>query len=244
MNVLFLLTRTKIYRLNNRIELATSPNARFVPADFDSGALQPPPLSSRLATSAWSLFIQFWRFLLGLKPSTPSGPAKKMATIQELEVWVPGDLELTLFSIYSPAHSILWIATTSNNWMLMLTLMGIVGMQVCFVSDSLISKVIKLQLHALISMYKTLVKDKEIIAAEVMAEYNEGVRLFYLIFDPDLVLPVCLSTNKSYPKGCSCHDTPIGSSQCLGRLSTFIVIDCITRVLGHMIASFINSTIS
>lgn len=70
---------------------------------------------------------------------------------------MPGEFELTVFCAYSPAHAFLWMATTSNNWMLMLTLMGIVGMQ----------------LHVLVLTYKALIKDKEIIAAEVMYEYNE-----------------------------------------------------------------------
>ncbi|KAJ8700136.1 hypothetical protein PTI98_003192 [Pleurotus ostreatus] len=74
-----------------------------------------------------------------------------------MEVWAPGDFELMLFSIYSPAHSLLWTATTTSNWMIMLIIMGLLG----------------LQTNVLFLSYKTLLKDKEIISAEVMNEYNK-----------------------------------------------------------------------
>ena len=50
--------------------------------------------------------------------------------MQQLEVWTPGALEMALFSLYSPVHALLWIATTSANWMLMFFVMFIVGVQV------------------------------------------------------------------------------------------------------------------
>jgi len=65
---------------------------------------------------------------------------------------------LILFCIYSPAHALLWMATASNNWMLTLALMVIVSAQLNIVTLT----------------FKSLIRDKEIIAAEVMSEYNEG----------------------------------------------------------------------
>jgi len=81
-----------------------------------------------------------------------------MSKVQQLEVWVPGKLETMLFCVYSPVHPLLWMATTSGNWMLMLVMMAGVGVQ----------------MRTLTRSYEALVKDKEIIAAEVMHEYNEG----------------------------------------------------------------------
>jgi len=79
----------------------------------------------------WSAFASFWRFLLGLEPSRkPVVLQGKTARVQQLNVWWPGELELRLFSVYSPAHALLWTATTSANWMLNLIIMGVVGTQV------------------------------------------------------------------------------------------------------------------
>jgi len=81
-----------------------------------------------------------------------------MSKVQQLEMWIPGELEMTLFCIYSPIHPLLWMATTSANWMFMLLIMSGVGVQMRILTRS----------------YEALIKDKEIIAAEVMHEYNEG----------------------------------------------------------------------
>jgi len=64
---------------------------------------------------------------------------------------------MTLFGIYSPVHSFLWMATTSANWMWMGFVMAVVSFQ----------------LRALIRSYEALLKDKAIIAAEVLHEYDE-----------------------------------------------------------------------
>ena len=50
--------------------------------------------------------------------------------MQALEVWTPGELEMALFGIYSPVHTLLWTATTGANWILMFFIMFIVGVQV------------------------------------------------------------------------------------------------------------------
>ncbi|KAE9400821.1 hypothetical protein BT96DRAFT_938439 [Gymnopus androsaceus JB14] len=61
------------------------------------------------------------------------------------------ELEMMLFSIYSPVHALLWLAANSSNWIVMLVVMGVAGVQ----------------LNALTQSYKLLVKDKEILHAEV-----------------------------------------------------------------------------
>ncbi|KAJ4487945.1 hypothetical protein J3R30DRAFT_3432367 [Lentinula aciculospora] len=159
-NAVYTFTRIRLYRLHRRIEPVSSPNAKFVDSDdVDFDNLDPPSLAVRFRAGAWNAFIAFWRFLLGLKPSTklPSS-TRKSTRVQQLEIWTPGDLEMMLFNIYSPVHALLWIATNSSNWIIMLFIMGTVGVQ----------------LNAMMLSYKTLVKDKEILHAEVMSEYNEG----------------------------------------------------------------------
>lgn len=61
-----------------------------------------------------------------------AGPATKEAIskIQELEVWTPSEMETELFSIYSPAHALLWLAIGSTNWLLSILIMGLVSLQV------------------------------------------------------------------------------------------------------------------
>jgi len=155
-NAIYAFTRIKLYRFYRRHEPVSSPNSRFVAADLD---LEPPSLLSRLGSGAWWSFLAFWRFLLGMKPPAPKIPSRSTPRVQQLEMWTPGELEMTLFGIYSPVHSMLWMATTSSNWIIMFIIMGMVWAQ----------------LNVMMRYYTALIKDKEILAAEVMSEYNEGV---------------------------------------------------------------------
>lgn len=66
--------------------------------------------------------------------------------------------------------------------------------------------------------FTILVRDKEIIAAEVMREYNDGVSLLCSRWHPVLTRLVCASTGESYSQGCGCHDSSGGDGQCLGGL--------------------------
>lgn len=113
----------------------------------------------------WRIVVSVVRFLLGLSsasPSTSSPPKGAPAeAVQQLEMWTPGELERTLLGVYSPVHALLWMCTGSTNWVLMCVVMCVVGVQT----------------GTLISAYEGLVKDKGILAAEVMHEYNEGVGL-------------------------------------------------------------------
>ncbi|GLB34945.1 putative protein of unknown function (DUF2418) [Lyophyllum shimeji] len=159
LNAVYLFTRIKLYRLHHRSEPVSSPNARFVSAELDFEPLKPPSLASRIASGAWYGFSYSWRWLLGMKPPTrPGQVAGRMTRVQQLEVWSPGQFETVLFTVYSPAHAFLWMAIGTSNWISMLFVMGLVSVQ----------------LHAMTYWYTGLLKDKEIIAAEVMSEYNEG----------------------------------------------------------------------
>lgn len=131
LNAFYLFTRIKVYRLHQRTDPIASPNAKYVSAQLDFEPLQTPSLVSRVASGSWYLFSASWRFLLNMKPATKSGSkGPKMSKVQQIDMWLPGPLESTLFSIYSPAHSLLWMATTSANWMLMFIIMAGVGVQV------------------------------------------------------------------------------------------------------------------
>lgn len=131
LNTIYLFSRIKLYRLHLRPDPVSSPNAKFVAAQLDFQPLEPPPLTSRIMKSLLFGFSTSWRFLLGMQPpaySTP--PPAKVGRVQQLEMWTPGELEMTLFNVYSPAHVFLWMATGSSNWILMFFIMGLVGAQV------------------------------------------------------------------------------------------------------------------
>lgn len=177
LNAMHLFTQTRTYRLHmrTRADPVSSPHSTFVP----SPQRQPPMMQDdevprstfmqrilgligSMILILWRAFVCVVRFLLGLSsvsPSTSAPPRGAPAEqIQQLEVWTPGELERTLFSIYSPAHAVLWICTDGTNWVLMCALMAIFGVQI----------------GALVQSYEALVKDRAILAAEVMHEYNEG----------------------------------------------------------------------
>ncbi|KAG6820356.1 hypothetical protein H0H93_001548 [Arthromyces matolae] len=163
LNTIYLFTRLRVYRLHHRAEPVSSPNARFVSAQLDFEPLSVASMGSRVRSGMWFVFSYSWRWLAGLKLPTRMGMGGggKMARVQQLEVWSPGRFETELFTVYSPVHAIGWMATSSTNWIAMILVMGMVWAQ-----DN--------QLNGMVYWYTTLIKDKEIIAAEVMSEYNNG----------------------------------------------------------------------
>lgn len=146
LNAIYLFTRIKLYRLHHRSDPVSSPNARFVSAQLDFEPLEPPSLISRLRSGTWYAFSYSWRFLLGMKAPSRSGTLPgRTSRVQQMEVWAPGQFEIVLFSVYSPAHVFLWMSTGSSNWMSMLLVMCLVGAQVMshqsalFISDDVSS---------------------------------------------------------------------------------------------------------
>jgi hypothetical protein len=126
LNALFLFTDTKLYHLYHQPDPVASPHARFVSAPTD-----PPALASRLRARAWSMFLAFWRFLLGITPSSsPGSSAYGGRRVQELEVWTPSERGLMLFCIYSPVHVFLWMLWNAGNWIMMAAVMVGVSLQV------------------------------------------------------------------------------------------------------------------
>ncbi|KIY50836.1 hypothetical protein FISHEDRAFT_38231 [Fistulina hepatica ATCC 64428] len=154
-NALYLFTRVRLYRMYHQPDLVASPNAKIVTAQLDFTPLKPPPMSVQL----WRANASCWRWLLGLKPKTYIDAADpNRSRVQELEVWSPGEMELMLFCVYSPIHPFLWMVTNLSNWVMMFLIMGGIG----------------LQSYVLVRSFALMQKDRAIISAEVMHEYNEG----------------------------------------------------------------------
>ncbi|KIJ69389.1 hypothetical protein HYDPIDRAFT_105983 [Hydnomerulius pinastri MD-312] len=177
LNALHLFTQTRTYRLHRRTKAdpVNSPHTTFVtsPRRDRSPSPDAPVTKSSVAKRIlrllgsifliiWRVFVSFVRFLLGMSSPSPStsSPARGAPAeqIQQLEIWTPGELERTLLSVYSPAHALLWMCTGSTNWVMTCIVMGVVGIQTA----------------ALVEAYEGLVKDRGILSAEVMHEYNEG----------------------------------------------------------------------
>ncbi|KAA1471164.1 hypothetical protein DENSPDRAFT_96624 [Dentipellis sp. KUC8613] len=151
-NALYLFTRTRLYHLYTQPDPVASPHARFV-----NTPSTPPSLPKQVRSYLWRGFIGFWRFLFGIGTSASTGGAVGAGErVQELSVWAPGDFELMLFSVYSPVHALLWMCWNSGNWIKMVLVMTGVG----------------IQLRIMMRTYEALLKDRGIIAAEVMHEYD------------------------------------------------------------------------
>lgn len=132
-NGIYLLTRVRVYRLNKRSEPVSSPNARFVSSDIDVDMQQQYTLVERGS----ALVLGFIRKLCGSR-SSGEGASTRRTSVQQIDMWNPGERPMHLFCIYSPAHCLLWMATGSTNWMIMLIVMGLIWAQVrCSLSRDL-----------------------------------------------------------------------------------------------------------
>ena len=133
LNTYNLSTRTKRYQFLRGQDPISSPNAKFIVTKMDLERLERPSWGKRIRLNLWYALSLSWRFLLGMQ-LPHAGPAIKetISKVQELEVWTPSEMETELFSIYSPAHALLWLAIGSTNWLLSILIMGLVGLQVCY----------------------------------------------------------------------------------------------------------------
>jgi hypothetical protein len=154
-NVLYLFTRVKSYNMHYRSKPVSSLNARFV-RESELMTQEPPTISQQLKTALYKSLRAFWYFLLGKTPPPVNTSNLRGAHIQQLNVWSPGDFEMTLFSFYSPMHCLVWILFSSQTWITSLVLMGVMTAMI----------------QGLIYSYEALVKDRSIIAAEVFHEYD------------------------------------------------------------------------
>ncbi|THH27507.1 hypothetical protein EUX98_g6696 [Antrodiella citrinella] len=161
LNTMYLFSRTRLYQLNLAKDPVSSPHAAFVSRESPNHVPPPStPIYISVFKHAWRAFVVSVRFLLNLSPPKDrqvSSNGAGVEKVQQLEVWTPGELEMALFAIYSPVHSLLWMALTGGNWMLIGLIMGVVGMQT----------------QALTRSYEALLKDRNILAKEVMHEYDE-----------------------------------------------------------------------
>ena len=132
LNTYNLSTRTKHYQFLRRQDPISLPNANFVVTKMDLERLERPSWGKSIRLNMWYALSLSWRFLFGLQ-LPHAGHTTKEATskVQELEVWTPSEMEIELFSIYSPAHALLWLAIGSTNWLLSILIMGLVSLQVC-----------------------------------------------------------------------------------------------------------------
>jgi len=158
LNAAYLFARTKTYHLHLRPDPAPSPHATFVPSETIEHAEPPSPLERVLSLLKFAIG-GIWRLLIGssLSPEDALQDMQNIRKVQQLNVWAPGDLERYLFAVYSPAHALVWTVFSASNWVISLLLMG----------------VLTLQLYALTFSYEALLKDRMIISAEVMHEYDE-----------------------------------------------------------------------
>lgn len=69
----------------------------------------------------------------------------------------------TLDSIYSPLHALLWTALNPTNWITISFIMGVAWFH----------------LHYLTKAYNNTIKDRAIIHAEVLYEYDNRVCVVY-----------------------------------------------------------------
>ncbi|KAN0063016.1 hypothetical protein ACQY0O_004179 [Thecaphora frezii] len=164
-NAYVLFTSRRSYRLWMRSEKdeIRSENARLVPTYVDDDE-HTPSIKDRLVAAALQLLrdvpIVGW-FVPA--PSPPSTPSADQVKIHELNVWLAPEVPLRIFSVYSPAHALWWQfasllgVTSAVTWLLGLALISLFA----------------LQTHYLARAYAALVKDRILLAAEVMHEYDE-----------------------------------------------------------------------
>jgi hypothetical protein len=135
LNTYSLATRNRSYKFHHRKDPLASPHAKFVVTNLDWEPVARLSWSRRVRANMWYTISYFWRFLLGFQPPSKwTPPREKTSRVQELEVWEPSEMELELFSIYSPAHALVWLAIGSLNWVLSLLIMVLIGVQVSLAS--------------------------------------------------------------------------------------------------------------
>lgn len=236
LNMLHLFSQTRTYQLHrrSRADPVSSTHATFVPSprrDPQVVSDEPAPRSTfagRIAGLLQYMLLVLWRvvvsvvgFLLGLSsasPSTSSPPqGAPTETVQQLEMWIPGELERRLLAVYSPAHALLWICTGSTNWVPMCVVMCVVGVQT----------------GTLIKAYEGLMRDKGILAAEVMHEYNEGVGRQYLLVDEADLHPVCVPQDEPGATGCGGDDTRVGDGPVISHVLSDPLINALARLTFH-----------
>ncbi|EPQ28713.1 uncharacterized protein PFL1_03517 [Pseudozyma flocculosa PF-1] len=185
-NAYFLFSSRRAYRLWMRTEKdkIRSENSRLVPTYIDDEE-EKPSLQERLTNATIDLLrgipvIGWFVPAAEERPPTPIDEIK----VHELNVWQAPEVPLRIFSIYSPAHA-LWYSNSG--------LFGITGALTWIMGLALMS-LFSFQIHLLARTYAALVKDRILLAAEVMHEYDEK---FVLPRAMPLVRDASTMTNQS-----------------------------------------------
>ncbi|EIW85185.1 hypothetical protein CONPUDRAFT_135005 [Coniophora puteana RWD-64-598 SS2] len=175
-NVFSLFTRRRTYQLHRRTraDAVQSPRTSFVhaperahspPSPHRAGGQGPANTVLYVLSISWRGVTGSIRFLLGIDSAgaaskslnTPPGRGE----VQQLNIWTPGELERVLIWIYSPVHGLLYMGAGSagnGNWVWIFAIMAAVSVLI----------------WGLVEGYEGVVRDREILAGEVMYEYNEG----------------------------------------------------------------------
>ncbi|KAG9091622.1 hypothetical protein FS749_016407 [Ceratobasidium sp. UAMH 11750] len=161
LNCLYMFINTRSYQLHLRENMVDSPRAKMVRMDMTTAARdmdnqRASSLTWRLARGLGLHITSAWKSLWGSKNGRRTLQDDSHA-VQQLDVWEPDELKMALFSVYSPAHALLWMIFSSGTWFIALILMAVISFQIYGLSQS----------------YEGLLKDRRILNAEVMHEYNE-----------------------------------------------------------------------
>jgi len=154
-NVFATITTTKTYQLLHAKEPVSSAHASFVATDFTLDDDVEPSTAVRTGRNALRYINAIWRFLISAPTTPTSEELSALKTVQQLDVWNPGEGQLAFLIAYSPVHGLVY--QTSPSSLVILTIIPSVT----------------LLLLGVISMYVYLLKDREIIMSEVLHEYNE-----------------------------------------------------------------------
>ncbi|RUS20250.1 hypothetical protein BC937DRAFT_95596 [Endogone sp. FLAS-F59071] len=161
LNSLYVFTKTRRYTLLEAdiVEPLTSPNARIVRLEHDVSPAWAKTFPGNLIHALYCRLLA--------RPSLDRSSARE---IVELNVWDPPIFALKLFCWFSPIQAIILRGLDSENWQYFLPVAALVGAQMSYV----------------VATYRIHLKDKQIIFASVMREYNEKLvnpRLFVRRFD-------------------------------------------------------------
>ena len=242
LNAMYLFTRVKIYRLHRRQDPVSSPNAKYVSEELDFEPLEAPSIKEQL----WGAFTKSFRWLLGMKPKA-AAKTRTATRILQMEVWTPGDVETSLFCVYSPVHALLWMQTGSSNWIMMFAIMALVGFQVrCFPSADSALLTQSSSFTPSVAHSRPSSKTKKSSPRKSCTSTTKGyVHAFSLLSDiplPSLAktpltpCSVCLPSRQPHTQGCRRHDPPVRDGRPLGGLLLIgfaaLMIDC-SRMLDQ-----------
>ncbi|PWN29981.1 hypothetical protein BDZ90DRAFT_257093 [Jaminaea rosea] len=172
-NAYLCLSSRRRYRLwmKSADSKVSSQNARLVPIHLDEedDGHDKPRLQERFASLILSQ-LQRIPLLGALVPNGPYlGSNKRLlvdAQIHELHIWQPPPVTLRVLTIYSPLSALLWHIVSGP----LLPVSGFVAWVIFFV---LMQGGLAVSLVGLATLFEGLVRDKELLAAEVMREYDE-----------------------------------------------------------------------